>query len=179
MSVIMNGPLLTDASTRKSSCIVPGDLKTTLIGAAAGASAGFLVNLFSRRWSKWRLYSRLRIETQPRIGSRASVRVYNGYIFALSGAYAYLTINHELGDVLEPPFSAFIAPDSHTTVREDRLCWSITTPSPNPPMVDIYPGERQSLDVANFSSDWIEFPSELRMGNDAEDFARIPKAQKV
>jgi len=92
------------------------------------------------------------------------VRVYNGYIFALNGAYAYLTIDHELTDVLEPPVSAFITPGSHTKVWEDRLCWSVTTPSSNPPMVDIYPGERQSLDVANFSSDWIEFPSEKGWG---------------
>jgi hypothetical protein len=143
---------------------VAGDLKTTLIGAAAGASAAFLVNLFSTRWSKWRLYRSLRIEARPRIGSRACVRVYNGYIFPLNGVYAYLTIEHELTDVLQPPVSAFISPGSNTKVWEDRLCWSVTTPSSNPPMVDIYPGERQSLDVANFSNEWIEFPSEKGWG---------------
>jgi hypothetical protein len=166
---------------KKPSCPVAGDLKTTLIGAAAGASAGFLVNLFSTRWSRWRLHRSLRIETQARIGSRASVRVYNGYIFALKGAYAYLTIDHQLGDVLDPPFSAFVSPGSRATVWEDRLCWSVTTPTSNPPMVDIYPGERQSLDVANFSGDWIEFPSEKgwgTMGSTSRVFLK-PKRYKA
>ncbi len=177
--VVPTRPSIDCRADKRSSCLVAGDLKTTLIGAAAGASAAFLVNLFSTRWSRWRLYRSLRIEPHPRIGSRACVRVYNGYISALNGAYAYLTIDHELTDVLEPPVSAFITPGSRTRVWEDRLCWSVTTPSSNPPMVDIYPGERQSLDVANFGSDWIEFPSERRMGNNAEYFARIPKVQAI
>jgi hypothetical protein len=48
-------------------------------------------------------------------------------------------------------------------VQDDRLCWSIY---PNPPFVDIYPGERQALNVVNIDPkpNWVEFPSENGWG---------------
>jgi hypothetical protein len=138
------------------------DLRTTLIGAAAGAIAAFLVNLFSARWTRWRLYRALKIRPQGRVGSRACVRIHNGYIFPINCAYAYITIDHEIADVIGPPngFSAFVIPQSRCRVTDDRLCWSVTTPHSNPPSVDIFPGERQSLDVVDFGPGWLEFPSE-------------------
>jgi hypothetical protein len=138
------------------------DLRTTLISAGAGAIAGFVVNLFSTRWTRWRLYRGFQVEPLGRVGSRACVRVHNRYIFPISCAYAYITIDHEISDVLDPPdrFVAFVTPLSCSRVTEDRLCWSVTSPQSNPPSVDIYAGERQALDIVNFGPGWLEFPSE-------------------
>ncbi len=80
----------------------------------------------------------------------------------MTSAYAYISIDHELEDVIAPPngWSTFVTQQSRCRVKEDRLCWSLTAPQSNPPVVDIYSGERQSLDVVNFGSGWMEFPSE-------------------
>jgi hypothetical protein len=158
------------------------DLRTTFVGAAAGAIAAFVVNLFSTRWTRWRLYHGLKLKPQERTGSRACMRVQNGYIFPINSAYAYLTIHHEISDVIAPPnnFSAFITPQSRCRVVEDRLCWSITTPNSNPPSVDVYPGELQSLDVVNFGPDWLEFPSEngwASMGKTSRVFIKSKRYQ--
>ncbi len=155
-------------------------LQTTLIGAAAGATAAFIVSLLANRWGRWRLHRNLHFEPQPRIGTRATARIYNGYIFPLNCVYAYITIEHELSDVLppRPPFEAYVTPDHLCTVREDRLCWSTTMPSPNPPVVDIYPGERQALDIVNFDPNWIEIPSESGWGTLRKKSRVFLKAKK-
>jgi hypothetical protein len=138
------------------------DLQTTLIGATAGAVAGFLVSVLTSRWKLWRLHHNLQLEQQQTPGNHVSARVHNGYITSLNAAYAYITIDHEIRDILNPPGGegAFISKDCPCIVREDRLCWSVTAPDSNPPKVDIYPGERQSLCICNLGPDWIEFPSE-------------------
>ena len=147
------------------------DLETTLIGAGAGAAASLIVNLLLGRWRLWRLYRNLRLEPQPRTGTRATARIYNGYIYPLDSVWAYITIEHELSDVLPPPhpFEAYVTRDHLCRVCEDRLCWSATMPSRNPPVVDIYAGERQALDIANFGQDWIEIPSESGWATSQEE----------
>jgi len=48
-------------------------------------------------------------------------------------------------------------------VKEDRLCWSMAG---NPASLNIYSGERQSLDIASFNPnrEWIEIPPESGWG---------------
>jgi len=137
---------------------------TTLIGAAAGAIMGMIVNLCMNRWRLWKLHHKLEFEALSRTGTRGTARIYNNYIYGLRGAFAYITIDHNLEDILPPPppFDAFITPEHRIHVYEDRLCWSTTMPVPNPPVVDICPGEKQSLDIVNVDTDgkWIEIPSE-------------------
>jgi hypothetical protein len=143
-------------------CTMSEELKPTLTGAAAGAAAGFVVNLLAGRWRLWRLHQSLRFEPQSRTGTRGTARIYNSYIYPLNRVYAYISIEHDISDVLVPPapFDAYVTPDHLCEGREDRLCWSTTAPSPTPPVVDIYAGERQALDIVNFHPDWIEIPSE-------------------
>ncbi len=140
-------------------------LNNATIGALAGALAGLVANLLINRWSRWRLYRKLDFISQPRVGARTSVRIYNGYIFPLNSVYAYITIENDPSDVLKPPagYDAYISPAHCSKVQEDRLCWSI---APNPPCVDVYPGEKQSLDIVEFTndSDWIRIPSESGWG---------------
>jgi hypothetical protein len=139
----------------------------SLAGALAGALAAFVVNLLWTRWTRWRLKCGLKLVPQARVGTRACVRIHNSYIFPMNSAFAYITIDHKISDILDPPSGAkaFIMRQHECQVSEDRLCWSVTKNGSNPAEVDIYPGERQSLDVANFGSGWIEFPSESGWGS--------------
>ena len=139
---------------------------TILPGALAGGLVSFWINTF-QEWARVRRISRkLRLEPQPRVGSRVTARVVNDSNCLIRGAVAYLTIQHELADVIAPPkhFAAFVVPDRHLKkLEEDKLCWSAVAPTRNPALIDIYAGERQLLDVADFgaSDHWIEIPSEV------------------
>lgn len=96
-----------------------------------------------------------------------TARVCNAYDFPLTSVWAYITIIHELSDILPPPngAKAYVVPHHHELVKEDRLCWSFAG---NPAFIDIYSGEKQSLDIANFDPDgnWIEIPSEDGWGSE-------------
>jgi hypothetical protein len=144
----------------------PMDIQTPLIAAACGALAGFAVNISAERYRLWQLNRNMNLEVQPRVGSRVTARIYNGYIFPLSCVYAYITVNHEQSDVLEPPppAKAYVRPNHLCQVIEDRLCWSVEK---NPASVDIYAKERQALDVANIDPhrEWVEIPSESGWGS--------------
>ena len=101
---------------------------------------------------------------QPRAGSRVTARVINDSAYPVRGAIAYITVQHELEDVLPPPlhFASYISPVHMKRVEEDRLCWSATSPVRNPVSIDIYSGEHQCLDVLDLGAArrWIEIPSE-------------------
>jgi hypothetical protein len=140
------------------------DIETTLIGALAGATASLIVNLLMGSWKIWQLHRNIGFHPQPPTGTRGTVRIHNGYKYPLNNVYAYITIDHVLDDVLEPPepFDSYISRNHLYKVQEDRLCWSSTAPSTNPPVLDIYAGEKQALDIVNFDprGQWIEIPSE-------------------
>jgi len=78
---------------------------------------------------------------------------------------AYLTIQHDLDAVMEPPchFAAFIERRHLKQIEEEKLCWSANAPTRNPATIDIYAGEKQMLDIGDFgvSGEWIEIPSEV------------------
>jgi hypothetical protein len=136
-------------------------LETTIIGAAAGAVTGFIATLVTTRWRLWWLQYHLHFEAEPGsiFHSHKSARIYNGYIFPLRSVFAYITIVHQLSDIVSPPpgMNAFVNKTCPKIVTEDRLCWSFAG---NPASIDIYSKERQAIGIANVTADWIEFPSE-------------------
>src|ERR1039458_8079624 len=138
-------------------------LETTIIGATAGAVTGavfgFIATLVTTRWRIWWLKHHLHFVAEPKSGTHASARIYNGYIFPLRSAFAYITIDHQLSDIFETPHpnNAFVNQGCPKIVKEDRLCWSFAG---NPASIDIYAGEKQAIGIANVTADWIEFPSE-------------------
>lgn len=139
---------------------------TILLGALAGGLVSFWVNTLQESSRVRRISRKLRLETQPRVGTRVTARVVNDSNCLIRSAVAYLTIQHELPDVIAPPkhFTAFIDPERHLKhLEEDRVCWSAVAPTRNPALLDIYAGEKQLLDVADFGASglWVEIPSEV------------------
>src|SRR2546426_3776563 len=142
---------------------MPNDIGPMLTGGLAGALVSLVVNSGIGIWRRSRLRRKMVLDPVPRVGHRASARIYNGHVFPLNNVYAYITVEHKLEDVLDPPepYAAFISKGHLCRVNEDRLCWSSTAPYSNPPVIDIYPGEKQSLDIVNIEDgEWIEIPSE-------------------
>jgi hypothetical protein len=145
------------------------DFQTPLISALLGALLALSARALAGIWRRCRLRWKLSLEPQERVGSRVTARICNGYAFPLNSVWAYITITHELSDILPPPngAKAYVGPSpgDRKLVQEDRLCWSFTG---NPAVIDIYPGEKQSLDVAGFDSSgkWIEIPSEDGWGSE-------------
>jgi len=125
------------------------ELLNILVSGAFGALAGALMSLVVNFWIDWNkrrgLRKNLMFEPQEKRGCRVTARIHNGYVLPLSNVYAYISVEHGPSDVLHPPlgYRAYIVPGDHK-FEEDRLCWSMAG---NPPHVDIYAGEKQSLEV--------------------------------
>ena len=134
------------------------------------------MNFAAARYRLGKLHRSLHLEAQPLVGSRVTARVHNGYIFPLNCVYAYITISHEESDVLQPPnnFKAYVTPAHLCKVQDDRLCWSIY---PNPPFVDIYPGERQALNVVNIELGRVSVGE--RMGDGGRDIPSFSQGKEV
>ncbi len=147
------------------------DVQTPLISFAVAVITSLVVYLLTELFRIWWIKLNIKLEEKELIGSRVTVRIFNDSIFPMNDAYAYITIVHEESDVLPPPDQAksYIYPPVNSRrghlciVKEDRLCWSMAG---NPASLNIYSGERQSLDIANFDPDrkWIEIPSESGWG---------------
>jgi len=144
------------------------DLFNILVGGLFGAIAGALMSLVVNFWSDWKrrkgLLRNLKLDPQPKSQCRITARVHNGYVLPLSHVYAYISVEYEPSDVMNPPcgYEAFIKPNE-PKFEEDRLCWSMAG---NPAYVDIYAGEKQALDVVEIdpSGNWIQIPSESGWG---------------
>jgi len=142
------------------------DVRIPILSAAIGAVMALAANWLAFRIKHLLLKLKLCLEPQPLVGDRVTARVFNGYIFPLNSVYAYISIDHQESDVLDPPAGAeaYVTKSGHLcVVREDRLCWSVAS---NPASVDIYAKERQSLDVVEFDRmhNWIQIPSESGWG---------------
>jgi hypothetical protein len=162
--------------------MIPVQVTAALIGALAGGLASLSVNEFRDWWRIKRTTSQLSFRPERRAGSRATARVKNDSNYALHNAVAYVTINHDMQDLLPPPkhFAAFIKKGKHERkLQEDRLCWSVAAPDRNPISVNVLPGEWQLLDIADFGerSEWVEIPSEMGWSSSQteEDIRGVPQ----
>ena len=147
------------------------DVQTPLISFSVAVITSLVVYLLTTLFRFWWIKLNMKLEEKELIGSRVTVRIFNNSIFPMNDTYAYITIVHEKSDVRTPPDQkkSYIYPPDNSSrghlciVQEDRLCWSMAS---NPASLNIYSGERQSLDIANFDPkhEWIEIPSESGWG---------------
>jgi len=133
-----------------------------LLGAIAGGVAGLLTQFIVPGLPRHLLFVKLHFKQCSKRGTRGTARICNCYVLPLSGAVAYITVENDAEDVIEPPkhFTAFIGPGNAGKVEDDRLCWSSTAPVSNPAIIDIYGGEEQALDIVDIQDGYIEIPSE-------------------
>src|ERR1017187_3691165 len=123
-----------------------------VFGAVAGAITGSLATLGLNWWSRRQLSRKLSFEPQQKRGHRACAQIYNGHNIPLNSVCAYITIEHELSDILEPPqpWDAFVKPECRSKVQKEQLCWSFAG---NPACIDIYPEDHQGLDIVEITPD--------------------------
>jgi hypothetical protein len=137
------------------------------IGAISGGLAGAVVTLCTQRVLEaariWRLSRALSV-TPETIPDACRVRVSNLGVQTIEDAIAYISLTYDPhADILDGP--AFIGPSHRVELRDDRLCWAIAAPDPNPFRINIYPGEHQALDIVRMGHDRIEIPSEQGWGD--------------
>jgi hypothetical protein len=77
-------------------------------------------------------------------------------------AIAYISINHKIDDMLDPPEGrdAYNRQHDGVILREGQLCWSVQEGGTNPMRVDIYSGEEQPLAFGSVETTYIEIFSE-------------------
>ena len=142
------------------------------LGGAAltGGMAGAVITLFTRWVSGtlriWKL-SRSLVAYPQRQQDNFGIRVCNRSVHTIEDATAYISLGFDpQTDVLDG--YAFIGTHYRIGLCEDRLCWSIAAPDPNPFRIDIFPGEKQALDFVRFHADRIEIPSEQGWADEAK-----------
>src|SRR5437867_12203510 len=137
-----------------------------LLGAIAGGVAGLLTQFIVPGLRRHLLFVKLHFKQCSKRGTRGTARICNCYVLPLSGAVAYITVENDAEDVIEPPkhFTAFIGPVNAGKVEDDRLCWSSTAPVSNPAIIDIYGGGEQGFDIVAISECYHELPSKDRRG---------------
>jgi len=137
------------------------------IGVFSGGLAGAVVTLCTQRILEnlriWRLSRSLLLHTEA-VPAGCRIRVINRGFQTVEDAIAYISLSFDPQiDVLDGP--AFIGPHNRKKLQDDRLCWGLAAPDPNPFRVSIFPGEKQVLDLVRIHNDRIEIPSEQGWGN--------------
>jgi hypothetical protein len=135
-------------------------LFTLVSGGLAGAVATLITQKVSEPLRVWGLSKN--ITATPQAATDAyRLRVCNPGKRTIEQAIAYISLKFDKRvDIVDGEESAFINVSVREELNEDRLCWSIAAPDPHPVTIDIYPGEKQALDLVRFHSDRIEIPSE-------------------
>lgn len=132
------------------------------IAAVTGGLAGAIVTLCMQRILEvlriWRLSQSLLLSPEP-IPNACRIRVRNLGLQTVEDAIAYISLMYDpQTDILDGP--AFIGSHHRVLLCEDRLCWAVAAPNPNPFRISIFPGEKQALDLVMVHPDRIEIPSE-------------------
>lgn len=118
---------------------------------------------------RWRLTRSLSIEAHPPHGGNARFRVRNGGFWSISEVTLYLSIEFEEADVSACPqpsnpnehwLNPHIKPGHFVPLDLDQICWSIKTPTNNPPAVTIFSEEGQFFSPFRVCGDEIIVPTE-------------------
>ena len=134
-----------------------GNLSTTAFGVLLGTTVTLVTQKISESWRIWFCSYRIRA-TPDKADNVYRVRVCNRGKQSIEQAVAYISVNFDnKRDIVDGEESAFIHTGVDTQLVEDRLCWSTAS---HPVRIDIYPGEKQALDLVMFEKDKIQIPSE-------------------
>jgi hypothetical protein len=140
-------------------------LVVVLIGALAGGLASLFVMVLSHvllPFGKRILLTRwISISNSGHHVGNARFRIHNNGFSTISDATLYISIDFDESDIVKPtPHNAHIKPNCFTALEEDQICWSIKTPTENPPTVSIFVNESHSFSPFRVSGDEIHVPTE-------------------
>ena len=147
-----------------------GFLPVALTGGVAGAFIAFGLSRLHDVARTCLLSATVQMEED--LEGLGRVRVVNNGLRAIERAFAFITLQYNPAeDVIDVQGkTAFISSNHRVPLSDDRLCWAVATPATrNPPVVDICPGERQGLDIAQIGPNWIEIPSEQGWSDGTQD----------
>jgi hypothetical protein len=124
-----------------------------------GSFIGFACWPALRRWSLRRNLNVMPTQTIP---NELWCRVANGSSFTLGKALVYVTINHQLDEIRDPPGGqeAFIHLGRRAPVDQCQVCWAVQEDGKNPLKIDVYAREHQPLCLGTVHSDSIQMFSE-------------------
>jgi hypothetical protein len=142
-------------------------LQQALLNMAISVLSGILGSFIGFACWPWlrrrRIRKDLRVVAEPYTGTEGFwCRVVNGSPFSMGKAVAYMTIDHKVEDMLDPPArrDAYLNPKNGFILREGQLCWGVQEGGVNPMRVDIYSGEKQPLIFGFIENNRIEIVSE-------------------
>ena len=142
---------------------IEGKLTTGIIGLLAGVVGSFIGFHLWPAWRRRSIRRRLAAEPEAKIKTgNFGCRIANGSSYTMGKVVAYITIDHEAADILDPPADQSAHHSSHNPaiLREAQLCWAVQEGGQNPMRVDIYAGERQPLPVGVATANHIMIYSE-------------------
>jgi hypothetical protein len=142
-------------------------LEQTLVNAGIGLLTGIIGSFIGFACWPWlrrcRIRRGLRVMPEPFAGTGGIwCRVANGSPFTMGKAIAYISIDHQLEDMMDPPQGrdAYNKRQDGVFLREGQLCWAVQEGGVNPMRVDIYSGEQQPLCFGSVETQFIEILSE-------------------
>lgn len=142
-------------------------LQQSLVNAGIGLLAGVIgsfIGFACWPWlRRWRIMRGLHVVSEPYSGTGGIwCRVVNGSPFSMGKAIAYISIDHKVDDMLDPPAGrdAFNKRQDGVILREGQVCWGVQEGGTNPMRVDIYSGEEQPLAFGSVEEALIEIVSE-------------------
>lgn len=132
----------------QSAISVGAFLVSAVSGLISGGLATFLFGPAYERARLWSLSDGIRLNNfEPEAFTHYRIWVENTGSEAIERAIGYLTLNNTPADIIWG-VAAYDDPGYPNPIKNGRLCWAMGGNSPNPPTIDICPGESQLLNLA-------------------------------
>ena len=122
------------------------------VSALSGAVGTLAVTPALDRYRLWKLSNGIRLRNfGPGTSEHYRIWVENHGTATIVDAIAYLDLEREPSDIVEG-VSSFEGPGHTLPLVGGRLCWAFGGSGKNPAKIDIFPGERQLLNLAQSRS---------------------------